>query len=209
MVSVLQSVLSSPWVFCDTETTGLTPAKHRVWEICLSRFEVVDGKRIQTAHLSTLLNPAIQLDEDYHFRRPEGVTGEQLRAAPKWRDQAPLIEALCKGALFFAHNAPFDIRFIESEQGFVRRPSPIEAVVCTQQLAKKLLPGRKSYALEQLKYGLGLRAEGEQHRAEHDTRIMTALFVDHLLPVLGDVKVYEVVRFTGMDKHSPALSEAA
>lgn len=205
MVSVLQSLSLVPWVFCDTETTGLTPAKHRVWEICLSRFEA--GKEV--SRLETIINPAIQLDEDYHFRRPEGVTGEVLRRSPRWSEVSSHIEELCRGAVFIAHNAPFDARFVDAEQSFINRPSPIEAVICTQQLAKKLLPLMKSVALDALKRELKIRAEGEVHRAGHDVAVMTRLWLDHLVPLLGEVLLYEVIGFSGMTDHSPAMKEAA
>lgn len=209
MLDVLQRLLDVPWVFCDTETTGLTPAKHRIWEICLHRYEVRDGERKPVQLLSTIINPSIQLDDDLYFTRPEGITGDVLRASWKWEKWTEDIEAACKGAVFFAHNAPFDIRFIEAEQRYAGRPSPIEAVVCTQQLSKKLLPGKKSYALGNLIASLGILPKGELHRAQTDTEAMMAIFVNHLLPSLGESQVQEVIRYCDMEKHSPAFLEAA
>ena len=122
----------------DTETTGFSPQADRVIEIGIVVLRP-DGSVEGT--WSTLLNPHRDLGaQDVHHIQAQDVVG-----APEFADIAGDLADILRGRLFVGHNVSFDARFIAAEYARAGAPTTLAAAdcLCTMQLSRQLLPGRK------------------------------------------------------------------
>jgi len=149
-------------VVFDTETTGMNDngpvyLGHRVIEIgCV---EVVDRKLTgNTFHV--YINPCQQVDAE--AIEVHGLTNEFLADKPVFGEIADDFLAFIQGAELVAHNASFDISFIDHEFSLLPAPLPSVEQVCRvtdslqvarkgeyqgreiQQIPGKPLPARKN-----------------------------------------------------------------
>jgi len=176
LIAIMVSTLTAAWaatnqvyVAFDVETTGLGPRTHRIVEIAAVRF-TCDA---ELACWSRLVNPGRPIPasaEDVH-----GITDAMVRDAPAFASAYNEFTMFIADATLIAHNAPFDLRFLRAEALTCNRPFVTNQVIDTLRLARKLLPGRKSYALEQLTNDLQLPT-GPHHRALADARHTMELF---------------------------------
>ena len=122
----------------DLETTGLSPAKHhRVVEIGVV---LVDGGGTVEYEWSTLVNP----HRDLGPTSIHGVTGAMVAEAPTFADVAGDLSVLLDHRILVAHNARFDVGFLEAEWQRLDRAWAFGAL-CTMQLARSRgLPGKLS-----------------------------------------------------------------
>lgn len=127
----------------DTETTGLDPRQdHRIIEI--AALELVD-RRLTGRHLHVKLNPEREIDagaSDIH-----GMTWDDLRDKPPFRDVAAELIEFLRGAEWVIHNAPFDVGFLDAEFARVGAPRCAEmasGVVDTLALARETFPGKRN-----------------------------------------------------------------
>lgn len=122
----------------DVETTGLSPRyHHRVVEVGIVLFRL-DGEI--EAEYESLVNPRRDLGgtESIH-----GLTMAELTHAPTFDDIAADVGSLLRDRVVVAHNARFDVGFLEAEfehSGF--RP-PALPYLCTMQLAGSHEHGRR------------------------------------------------------------------
>jgi DNA polymerase III subunit epsilon len=156
----------------DVETTGTVHKYGKITEIAIY---VYNGKQITDSFVS-LVNP--EVDIPIAITRLTGITNEMVSGAPRFYEIARKIAEITTGRIFVAHNVNFDYKFIQEEYArlgyhFNRKK------ICTVQLARKLLPGLRSYSLGKLCDELGIPVEG-RHRASGDA-MATVLLLDRLL----------------------------
>lgn len=164
----------------DVETSGLRPGRHHVLQIGLvtvtSNGTVVD-------RWSTL----VRLRRPWHRVGPRhihGITRKALRGAAKPSKAFAELSRRLDGAIFTAHNASFDSRFIERAARRARVSLHIERRLCTLDLARRLDPDRQlTHGLADLcgRYGISLT---DHHDALADATA-TAAVLPHLLRDLG------------------------
>ncbi len=148
------------FVIIDIETTGNNCKFSSITELAVYKH---NGQKI-TNHYSTLINPGI--DIPYYITKLTGIDNEMVKNAPKFHEVAKIIVELTAGQTFVAHNVKFDYGFLKEEfsrlgYNFNRK------TLCTVQLARKLLPGYRSYSLGKLCSDLGIEING-RHRASGD-----------------------------------------
>jgi exodeoxyribonuclease X len=113
-----------------------------------------------------------------HFaRRIHGISNEQVEDAPVFGYiEADVLKALDASALI-AHNAHVDVGVLQRKLGDWECPEVFD----TLKLARRLLPGRKTYKLGALveEFGLDHDLDGEDrpHRATYDAIVTARLFV--------------------------------
>ncbi len=144
----------SGYTVIDFETTGLSPNHHhRVIEVGV--VYVSDSGEIQDSW-STLVNP----NRDVGATSVHGITAEDLYEAPPFETVAPYLLRSVVGRTIVAHNARFDLRFLEAE--FIRANMPLEYQIpglCTMQWSKRFLPGA-SRKLSDCCLAAGVRHQG-------------------------------------------------
>lgn len=93
----------------DLETTGFSPTKHhRILEIGV--VELSETGEIEREWAS-LVNPGRDIGNSH----VHGITATDVAGAPRFRDLAPALLESVQGRTIAAHNAPFDLRFLETE----------------------------------------------------------------------------------------------
>ena len=152
----------------DIETTGSLKKGQKIIEIAILN---IDGDELVEEY-STLINPEIRIP--YFITNLTGITNEVVEYSPKFYEVAKKIVEMTQDRVFVAHNVFFDFNFIKhefAELGF----SYSRDKLCTVQLARKYLPGHKSYSLGELSKDLSIVIEG-RHRALGDASATFELF---------------------------------
>jgi DNA polymerase III subunit epsilon len=102
------------------------------------------------------------------------ITWDMVRSAPRFRDVAAEVARVLAGAVFVAHNASFDWRFVGAELGRSGRPLT-GRTLCTVRLARKVVPEIRSRSLDSLSYFFDVHNEA-RHRAFGDARATAIIF---------------------------------
>lgn len=134
----------------DFETTGILPSyHHRVIEIGVVHVES-DGS--VSGRWETVVNP----NRDLGPQGIHGIRAADILDAPDFADIAPDFAALLQGRVFVAHNANFDLRFLQAgfeRAGYLLDP-PIPSL-CTMRLAHSFgLSGSSSLAAACESFGI-------------------------------------------------------
>jgi DNA polymerase III epsilon subunit family exonuclease len=168
-------MLGRPLAVVDVETTGLSPRYgDRVIEIGLVRAE--EGAE---ATLQSLINP-------HHPISPgatavHGITQEMVESAPTFGELAERVWPLLDGALLVAHNAPFDLSFLNAERGWLGLPPLPNPAIDTLALARRYFQFPRN-SLGVIAEALGIPAP-VRHRALADaltTLKVLGCFVEEL-----------------------------
>jgi len=152
----------------DIETTGGSGSNSRITEIAVI---IHDGLSV-VEKFSTLINPEMKIP--YYISRLTGITDQMVTGAPKFYEIAKKLIELMRDKIFIAHNVGFDYGFIRQEYKSLGYDFNL-AKICTVQLSRKLLPGKRSYSLGKLCDELNI-PNNARHRAEGDALATTALF---------------------------------
>lgn len=189
VAGVLDShVQNTVFVAFDTETTGLSPVAGRLVELSGVKF-TADGTEIST--FQALINPETRIPET--ASAVHGITDDQVWDQPTFGEVVPAflewasdpeIEGMSEQTVFLAHNAPFDISFLEIALCKLRLPMPKNVVLDTLTLARATIDDSANYQLRTLVEHLGLGAE-TYHRALADSYHVQNLFL-HILDCFAD-----------------------
>jgi len=130
-------------IVIDTETTGLDPKQgHRVIE--LAGLEVVNRRPTgRTVHF--YLDPEREIDAG--ATEVHGMTWEDLKGKPRFRDVARDFLEFVRGAEWIIHNAPFDVGFLDVEFALAELPSCRDVyggLIDTLALARDTFPGKRN-----------------------------------------------------------------
>jgi len=161
----------------DLETTGLSPTEASILEIAAVRVTALTvGEAFETlvrpsAPLSRGIADLTGIDDGMVADAP--LPSDALGAFRRWFDRAGRIP-------FVAHNARFDAGFVA--RGFeMHGLTPLEVpVLCTQKLARRLLPEVGRYNLDSVCAHFGIR-NAARHRALGDARATATLLVEMLV----------------------------
>ena len=104
-----------------------------------------------------------------------GITDAMLKDKPLIAAVFPDFFDFIGTGVLVAHNAPFDINYVNAELKRSGKPPLSNKVVDTRIFAKEVFPGLSSYALQDLAVQFGITAL-EAHRAEDDARVCMELF---------------------------------
>ena len=152
----------------DIETTGGNALKDRITEIAVY---IHDGNKIIDEFCS-LINPECLIPP--FIARLTGISNEMVENAPRFFEVAKQLIQITDGAVFVAHNAPFDYGFIRQEYkslGF----NFSRDYLCTVRLSRRIIPGFRSYSLGNLCNSLNIAIEN-RHRASGDALATVKLF---------------------------------
>jgi len=161
-------------IVLDTETTGLEVQRgHRVIEIgCV---ELVQRRRTGR-EFHTYLNPEREIDEG--ARAVTGISDEFLLDKPRFAEIAREFLDFIDGAEVIAHNAAFDIGFLDAELQRAGIDGPGLAarvpVLDTLALAREKFPGQRN-SLDALCKRLEI---DNSHRGLHGALLDASLLAD-------------------------------
>jgi len=167
-------LFSLDYAVVDVETTGTRCwAGDRITEIAV----VAVRGGVVTETFETLVNPERPIPP--WITRLTNITWDMVKDAPRFRDVCDDVVRALDGAIFVAHNAQFDWRFVTTEVERATGRQLEGRRLCTVKLARKLLPQLRSRRLDSLAfhYDVTIRA---RHRAGGDAEA-TAVILLRLL----------------------------
>ncbi|UUD64209.1 DNA polymerase III subunit epsilon [Pseudomonas seleniipraecipitans] len=165
-------------VVLDTETTGMPVSDgHRVIEIgCVE----VEGRRLTGRHFHVYLQPDRDIDEG--AIAVHGITSEDLKDKPRFKDVANEFYEFIKGAQLIIHNAPFDVGFLANEFSLIGQHERADLasycdVLDSLQMARERHPGQRN-SLDALCKRYGVDNSGrELHGALLDSEILADVYL--------------------------------
>ncbi|MEP6892908.1 MAG: exonuclease domain-containing protein [Gaiellaceae bacterium] len=159
------------WVVFDLETTGLSPATSRICEIGAQHVE-----RLELADtFETLVNPRVPLPRA--IQALTGIEPSRLRSAPPAELAVRRFLSFAGDAVLVAHNARFDMGFLDREVELLTGRRVAAPVVDTVWLARRLLEGRvRRVGLASLAHFFGTSVE-PCHRALADAQATAEILV--------------------------------
>jgi DNA polymerase III epsilon subunit family exonuclease len=136
--TTIPKVPAAGFVVLDTETNGGT-GESRVIELGLAF--VSNTGRIQKTFATVLRGDGSA--GPWPVRRIHGIKDKYLADAPEFREISKPFEKSLNGRVVFAHNAKFDLRYLNRELSLVRMKK-IRQMACTLELGVILGHGRLS-----------------------------------------------------------------
>jgi DNA polymerase-3 subunit epsilon len=163
-------------VVLDTETTGLEVQRgHRLIEIgCIELAE----RRPTGNRFHVYLNPDRAIDEG--ARAVTGISDDFLLDKKRFREVAHEFLEFIRGAEIIAHNAEFDVGFIDAElnlAGGLGRLADHASVLDSLALAREKFPGQRN-SLDALCRRLGIdNSHRELHGALLDAQLLAEVYI--------------------------------
>ena len=165
--------LDGEYVVVDVETSGLEPGQGaRVIEIAAIRTPG-DGTVTQSMH--TLINPD---GPEVGLTSLHGISSEMVSDAPKFTEVIDQISEIFSNAIFVAHHALFDERFVANEFRLAGKSLSVMPGTCTYWMSREVTTGTPNHKLATLTDHYNLDG-GVAHSAFSD-----AMVVVQLLPKL-------------------------
>jgi DNA polymerase-3 subunit epsilon len=164
----------------DTETTGLEPSQGDEI-VSIGAVRIVNGRLLADEAFEQLVDPQRPLSTA--SMRVHGITGEMLEDQPTIDDALPAFHRFCEDTVLVAHNAAFDMRFLQLKEGRtdVRFNQP---VLDTLMLSAVLHPNQTDHTLEAIAARFGVNVVG-RHTALGDAIVTGEIFL-RMLPLLKD-----------------------
>ncbi len=159
-----------PFVALDLETTGSRPGTSKITEIGAVRIE---GFR-EVRRFGTLVNPLRPIPPI--ITHITGITQEMVAGAPRIEEVIPELLEFLEGAIVVAHNAPFDVGFLNYELRRLKGRRLGDGAIDTLPLARALAPGLPNYRLHTVAEALGAPVAA-CHRALADAQAAGHVFV--------------------------------
>ncbi|MCT1654489.1 exonuclease domain-containing protein [Brachybacterium muris] len=156
----------------DVETTGLDPERERVLELAILRADE-QGRPIH--QWVTRFHPDGPV-RDTHIH---GITDEDVAGAPRFADLAVQIGTALQGLVLVAHNAEFDLAFLQAEFARALLPMPQVSTYCTLQGSTVYLPHLRRRTLAECCAALGVTHQ-QAHSALGDAYAAAGLLERYL-----------------------------
>lgn len=156
------------FVVFDLETTGFSAAQDKIIEIGAVKIkggEVVD-------RFSTFVNPERPIP--FRIEQLTGITDVMVKDAPKIEEVLPKFMEFVRDTVLVAHNADFDMGFIEANARRMDIACDF-TTVDTVGLSRFLVTGLGNYRLETVAKALGVPL-GNHHRAVDDAECTARIF---------------------------------
>ena len=129
----------------DCETAGTTLGLDEIVSFAVIR---LDADGVETARFATLVRPSRPIPAE--ATRVHGISDEDVASAPRFVEITPELLELLDGAIFVAHNAPFDLGMLRHAfraAGIEYRPA---GVACTLDAFRLLEPLAPDHRLESI-----------------------------------------------------------
>lgn len=173
-----QPLAKLPFVVFDTETTGLNPSGGDEI-ISLGAIRIVNHRLLHHEIIDQLVNPQREISPE--SLKVHGISRSMVVDKPLITQVLPRFHRFAEGSVLVAHNASFDMRFLElkEKQSGIKFTQP---VLDTLLLSAAVNPNQELHNLEDIAELLGIPVVG-RHTALGDA-IVTGEVLIKLIPLL-------------------------
>lgn len=154
----------------DTETTGLHSTTDRLLEVGAVKFSK-DGV-IDT--YNRLINPCCSIP--YEATRINHITKEMVQDCPTEQEILPDLVQFVSNSILVAHNANFDLKFINTALLRCGYKALLNQVEDTVKISRSAFPDLGSHKLQFLAQHFNINP-GNAHRAQDDARVCMELLL--------------------------------
>jgi DNA polymerase-3 subunit alpha (Gram-positive type) len=167
------NLTQATYVIFDIETTGLSVMNNKIIEIAGVKMQ--DGKEID--RFATFINPHEKIP--YNIQQLTNINDDMVRDAPELEEKLPQFVAFVEDCILVAHNARFDMGFIQANLKRMNLPELKNPVLDTLELARFLFPSMKNHRLNTLsdKFKVSL----DNHHRAIDDSIALGFVLYHLV----------------------------
>jgi DNA polymerase III subunit epsilon len=163
----------------DSETTGLEPSAGDEI-ISLGAVRIVNARLLKHEVFERLVNPQRALNRE--SSRVHGIDARLLVSQPTLAEVLPEFHRFCEDTVLVAHNAAFDLRFLELKEAATGIAFD-QPVLDTLLLSAVVHPNLEDHRLEAIAERLGIRVIG-RHTALGDA-LLTGEILLKLIPLLA------------------------
>jgi len=170
-----RKLAETDFVVFDLETTGAKTPPCRITEI--GAYRIRNGKI--TEEFQTLVNPETLIPP--FIIQLTGISNRMVKNAPKFAEVAADFLDFIGDSVLVAHNAHFDMRFLNHEIGRIYADYRVaNQHLCTVQLSRKLLPHIANHRLHTVAEYYSIFIEN-RHRASDDAFATAKIFCNFLV----------------------------
>ncbi|MFZ2458615.1 MAG: PolC-type DNA polymerase III, partial [Streptococcus suis] len=160
--NVADVVLSdATYVVFDVETTGLSAVNNSLIQIAASKMH----KGNIVAEFDEFIDPGHPLSQ--FTTELTGITDEHVRGSKPLEQVLREFQDFCQGSILVAHNATFDVGFMDVNYERAGLPTISQPVIDTLEFARNLYPDYKRHGLGPLTKRFGVALE-HHHMANYD-----------------------------------------
>ncbi|HFI0514111.1 TPA: PolC-type DNA polymerase III [Streptococcus suis] len=160
--NVADVVLSdATYVVFDVETTGLSAVNNSLIQIAASKMH----KGNIVAEFDEFIDPGHPLSQ--FTTELTGITDEHVRGSKPLEQVLREFQVFCQGSILVAHNATFDVGFMDVNYERAGLPTISQPVIDTLEFARNLYPDYKRHGLGPLTKRFGVALE-HHHMANYD-----------------------------------------
>ncbi len=158
-------------VVIDFETTGLSPNMGdrtiEVGAVVVHNNQIIDK-------FQSLMNPEIKISG--FIEGFTGITNKMLSTAPRINEVMEKLKSFIGHHQLVAHNASFDLRFLDAELGRIKHKRKNE-FTCSMLTSRRIYPEAPNCKLETLVHYKKLKSNGVHHRALADAEMTAHLWI--------------------------------
>lgn len=168
-------LLETEFVVFDLETTGAKTPPCRITEI--GAYKIKNGVIVE--EFQTLINPETPIPP--FITGLTGISDYMVKDAPRFADIAKEFLDFIGDSVLVAHNAHFDVRFLNHEIGRMFEDYRVgNPHLCTVNLSRKLLPDLENHRLHTVAeyYSIFIK---NRHRAADDALATANIFCNFLV----------------------------
>lgn len=166
------SVIPKSFIAFDLETTGFAPPC-RIIEI--GAVKVVNGKIVD--QYQSFVNPCCIIPAN--ITRLTGIEQGMVCGAPTIEEVLPQFMHFIENYPLAAHNASFDMKFINHEARKLGLPLS-NKIIDSLSLSRRHFPGLKNHKLNTVALHIGVVNQGE-HRGLYDAMVVAQILMKLLL----------------------------
>ncbi|WP_423362874.1 PolC-type DNA polymerase III [Mycoplasma sp. P36-A1] len=185
------NIQSATYVFFDLETTGLRNQKDKIIEIGAVKYE----NGIQIDSFDTFVNPQRKIPET--IKDITNITDYMVEKAPLISEVLPKFMDFIKDSVLVAHNASFDMGFLQQallENKYDKCSNTVvDTLLISRSITKK---GYHNLGACAKRYKVAYDSEGA-HRADYDAMVLASVYEGMKLDLL---EKHQVTTFNDINK---------
>ena len=188
--------LMEDYVIFDLETTGFSPSQDQIIEI--------GAVKVSAGEIKERFSVFVDPERPIPLRITEltSIDDAMVAGADPIEKVLPEFLDFCRGCVMVAHNAEFDMSFVEDKAEKMGIPTDF-TVLDTVQMARLLLTDLNRFKLNTVCKYLGIKQE-HHHRAVDDARVTAEVFL-RLVEMLKERGVRDLRGLNELGQVSPDL----